>query len=61
MYLLRFSFFVPQVYIDKFDQVDEKIRDALQADIEKYAPGKWHPVLKLSATGQYTTVALCGE
>jgi len=28
-----------EVYIDKFDEVDEKIRDALQADITKYARG----------------------
>lgn len=28
-----------QVYIDMFDQIDEKMKDALQADCTKYAPG----------------------
>lgn len=28
-----------EVYIDKFDQVDEKIKEALQNDCNKYAPG----------------------
>ncbi|XP_052173013.1 uncharacterized protein LOC127788590 [Diospyros lotus] len=28
-----------QVYIDMFDQIDEKMKDALQADCTRYAPG----------------------
>ncbi|PNH06108.1 Erlin-1 [Tetrabaena socialis] len=28
-----------EVYISKFDQVDEQIKDALQADCNRYAPG----------------------
>ncbi|XP_030551293.1 erlin-2-B isoform X2 [Rhodamnia argentea] len=28
-----------QVYIDVFDQIDEKMKDALQGDCTKYAPG----------------------
>ncbi|KAJ4973528.1 hypothetical protein NE237_006702 [Protea cynaroides] len=28
-----------QVYIDMFDQIDEKLKDALQADCTRYAPG----------------------
>ncbi|TYG36860.1 hypothetical protein ES288_D13G096900v1 [Gossypium darwinii] len=28
-----------QVYIDVFDQIDEKMKDALQCDCTKYAPG----------------------
>lgn len=28
-----------QVYIDIFDQIDEKMKDALQADCTRYAPG----------------------
>ena len=28
-----------QVYIDMFDQIDEKMKDALQSDCERYAPG----------------------
>ncbi|KXZ51080.1 hypothetical protein GPECTOR_14g64 [Gonium pectorale] len=28
-----------EVYISKFDQVDERIKDALQADCDRYAPG----------------------
>lgn len=28
-----------EVYISKFDQVDEQIKDALQADCDRYAPG----------------------
>ncbi|KAG6512587.1 hypothetical protein ZIOFF_030712 [Zingiber officinale] len=28
-----------QVYIDMFDQIDEKVKDAIQADCTRYAPG----------------------
>ncbi len=28
-----------QVYIDLFDQIDENLKNALQADLEKMAPG----------------------
>ncbi|KAM7484429.1 hypothetical protein LguiA_000438 [Lonicera macranthoides] len=28
-----------QVYIDMFDQIDEKMKDAIQADCTRYAPG----------------------
>lgn len=28
-----------QVYIDLFDQIDEKVRDAIMKDLDRYAPG----------------------
>eukprot|EP00850_Spirogloea_muscicola_P016710 SM000138S00017 [mRNA] locus=s138:53429:55594:+ [translate_table: standard] len=28
-----------EVYIDHFDQIDEKVKEAIQVDLDKYAPG----------------------
>ena len=32
-----------EVYISKFDTIDESLRDALQSDINKWVSGHWSP------------------